>query len=487
MTGLTRKQETVRGLADALDTVSANGHVPQLRPIGAAATAAGLTRRAGEARAAADSLAARGVGAIAISVVDNAGIARVTAVPVTGLEHATRWGARLSPAYGLAAEDETFTSSPAAGGLRLMPDVAALRTTAAQPGWAWAPADLYTQDGKVSGCCQRSFTRRMTDLTALRGLEIQVGTEIGWFLGRDERGELIPAHDGPGYGLAALADLAGYAGALITALAQSGVRIGQLHPGCAPGQLELSLPPVGPVEAADLTVLARHTIRAHSASHGWRASFSPTVLPGQAGNGGHLHVSTWRGGRNLLAGGNGPNGMTADGESFAAGILAELPALTAVGAPSAASYLPPRPSQRAGADAGRGHENREAAIRFITGMTGSQPDAANIEIRCLDQAANPYLAIGSVIAAGLAGIEHRRTLPAETTGDPGTSVSQARRAGRLPQSLDEAIAALRQSEVIPAAMGPVLHDAFTAAREAESRTFQGQDPETITAAHRWRY
>jgi glutamine synthetase len=491
MTDPTRKQETGRGLADALDTASANGHIPQLRPIGAAATAAGLARRAGEARTTADSLAARGVGAIAISVVDNAGIARVTAVPVTGLEHATRWGAALSPAYGLAAEGETFTSGSAAdgpsGGLRLMPDVAALRTIAAQPGWAWAPGDQYTQDGRVSGCCQRSFTRRMTDLAALRGLEIRVGIEIGWFLGRDEHGEVIPAHDGPGYSLAALAGLVGYAGALFTALARSGVRTGQLHPGCAPGQLELSLPPAEPVEAADLTVLARHTIRAHSASHGWRASFSPAVPPAQAGNGGHLHVSTWRGGRNLLAGGNGPHGMTADGESFAAGILAELPALTAVGAPSAASYLPPRPSRWAGSGACRGRENREAAMRFITGMTGSQPDAANIEIRCLDQAANPYLAIGSVIAAGLAGMERRRRLPAETTGDPVTSVSQARRAGRLPQSLDEAVAALRQSEVIPAAMGPVLHDAFTAAREAESRAFQGQDPETIAAAHRWRY
>ena len=36
-------------------------------------------------------------------------------------------------------------------------------------------------------------------------------------------------------------------------------------------------------------------------------------------------------------------------------------------------------------------------------MTGSGPEAANVEIKCFDQAANPYLATGSVIAAGLAG------------------------------------------------------------------------------------
>ena len=136
MTDLTRQQDTVVGLASAPDGAIANGHVPQLRPIGAAVTAAALARRAGEARAAADALAARETGAIAITVVDNAGIARVTALPVAGLEHATRWGVGLSPAYGLATADETFTASATAGDLRLMPDPAAVRTVAAQPGWA---------------------------------------------------------------------------------------------------------------------------------------------------------------------------------------------------------------------------------------------------------------------------------------------------------------------------------------------------------------
>ena len=491
MNDLARQQHTVNGVAGAPDGAGADGHVPRLRPIGAAVTAAGLVRRAEDARAAAESLAVRGAAAVAITVVDNAGIARVNAVPVTGLEQATRWGVGLSPAYGVAAVDETFTASAAAGGpagdLRLMPDPAALRTVAAQPGWAWAPADQYTQDGRLSGCCQRSFARRMADLAAVGGLEVRVGSEIEWFLGRDERGEVIPAHDGPGCGLAVLAGLAGYAVGLITALAESGVRVGQFHPEYAPGQLEISLPPAGPVDAADLNVFARHVIRAHSIRHGWRASFSPAVLRGHAGNGGHLPVSIWRGGRNLLAGGKGPHGMTADGESFVAGVLAELPALTAVGAPSAASYLRLQPSHRAGAYACWGRENREAAVRFITGVTGSQPDAANFEVKCFDQAANPYLAIGSVIAAGLAGMERRLTLPPETAGDPGTHLGQGQPAGRLPQSLDEALAALRRSEVIPAAMGPVLYGAFTAVREAESQAFQGKDPETVAAAYRWRY
>ena len=57
---------------------------------------------------------------------------------------------------------------------------------------------------------------------------------------------------------------------------------------------------------------------------------------------------------------------------------------------------------------------------------------------------------------------------------------------RLPETLDQALAALRHSQVIPAAMGADLYDAFTAVRAAEAETFQGQDPAAIAAAHRWR-
>src|SRR5215469_5470168 len=61
-----------------------DGHAPLLKPIGAAVTSAGLARRAADARALAESLPGRGVGAVAITIVDNAGIARVKTVPVTG-------------------------------------------------------------------------------------------------------------------------------------------------------------------------------------------------------------------------------------------------------------------------------------------------------------------------------------------------------------------------------------------------------------------
>ncbi len=453
-----------------------------------------VERRAAEARRASDTLIAEGVRAVAITIVDNAGVARVKTVPVGLLERAARWGIGLTPAFAVFMVNDSITASDEVAGptgdLRVMPDPAAMRVLAAQPGWAWAPADQWTQEGTVFSCCQRSFARRMTEQAEQSGLDLRVGTELEWFLGRDDDAKVVAGREGPAYGLAALGSVSDYARDLLDALHRTGIAVEQFHPEYAAGQLEVSLGPTGPVDAADLNVVTRQTIRAVSARHGWQASFSPIVVPGEVGNGGHVHVSLWQNGRNLLAGGPGPHGMTETGEAFVAGVLTELPALLAVGAPSVASYLRLLPSHWAGVFACWGRENREAAVRFITGMTGSTETAANFEVKCFDESANPYLAIGCTIAAGLAGIEQALRLPPEFPDDPAAhpdSELEALGVRRLPRSLDEALTCLDGSKVIRDAMGSALYGAFVAVRRAELEAFRGTDAESVARALRWRY
>src|SRR5207249_1052653 len=138
--------------------------------------------------------------------------------------------------------------------------------------------------------------------------------------------------------------------------------------------LELSVGATDPVTAADRNVLIRQTIRAVSYSHGYDVSFAPVVVAGTVGNGGHLHFSAWSNQSNLLAGGNGPYGLTKRRESVLAGLLDRLPALTAIGAPSPASYLRLEPQRWAGPWQCWGLENREAAIRLVTGTVGEGAD-----------------------------------------------------------------------------------------------------------------
>ena len=263
-----------------------------------------------------------------------------------------------------------------------------------------------------------------------------------------------------------------------------------MHPEYAAGQFEVSVGALDPVGAADRSVLVRETIRAVALQHGLRVSFAPSVLAGGVGNGGHVHLSIWRDGRNLHAGGDGPYGLTTDAESFTAGILRELPALAAVATPSPSSYLRLVPSHWAGAYAAWGRETRETALRLVTGMVGHRDRSANLEVKAVDLAANPYLLLASLLAAGLAGLADGEHLPEEVSGDPARfDADELERRGvrRLPQSLDEATDAFTASEVLRTALGPVLHDAVVAVRRGESARTAGLEPEAVAAAYRWVY
>jgi glutamine synthetase len=227
-----------------------------------------------------------------------------------------------------------------------------------------------------------------------------------------------------------------------------------------------------------------------SRRHGLRVSFAPEYLADSVGNGGHLHLSCWRGGVNLHAGGEGPYGMTAAAESFTAGVLARLPALTAVTAPSPASYLRLKPSRWAGVFTAWGRETREAALRVVTGTTGRRDQDANLEVKPVDLAANPYLALGCVVAAGLDGITEALLLPREITGDParfGAEEAASLGVRRLPVSLPGAVEEFRSDPVLRAALGPVLADAVSAVRLGEAAAADGLDDAGVAAAYRWKY
>jgi glutamine synthetase len=431
-----------------------------------------------EARLTAARLSGEGVVAVALTYVDNAGIARVKGVPLRRLADAAVEGIGMSPVFDVFLVDDATTTSRYLGGpdgdLRLFPALERAVPLPAQPGWAFAPADRFRQDGTPHPACQRRFAAEMTARAAERGITFRAAFETEWIVQRAEDGS-YPT-EGPAYGLHRLTDLSDYLRDLLLALEACGLSVQQLHPEYAPGQFEVSVAATDPVAAADEAVLVRATIRAVSAQHGLRASFAPAFAPGGVGNGGHLHLSAWREGRNLLA------RPEADGEAFLAGVLAELPALLALGAPGVASYLRLVPSHWAGAYHCWGVENREAALRLIQG-----PDAAaNAEVKCFDQAANPYLAVGGVIAAGLAGIDARAVLPAPVQGDPAL-LPEPRQPRRLPTDLDQALTAFRASTVLRDALGEVLFEAVAAVRAAEQAALGGRPAEDVIAATRWRY
>lgn len=440
------------------------------------------------ARAVAARLTAAGVRAVALTWVDNAGVTRAKAVPVDRLPAAAAWGVGMSPVHDVFLVDDSITSGRHVGGpvgdLRLHPDVEAVTVLAAQPGWAWAPVDRWTQDGDPYPADQRTFARRMVARARDAGVELRMAFEIEWYLGGPDG---APATTGPAYGMTPLVTLSDYGRDLLDALAAQGVTVEQFHPEYAPSQLEVSVAPADPVGAADRVVLVRETIRAVAGRHGLRASFAPVPFAGTVGNGMHLHFSATSPGEGpLFAGGRGPHGLTARGESVLAGVLHRLPALVGLAAPSVSSQLRRVPQRWAGAYQCWGRENREAALRFVTGAAGSRGTAANAELKCVDAAANPYLVVGAVCLVAAESVDKGLKLPAEIRVDPAT-LAPAERPPLLPETAADAVGRLLADDGLAAALGEELLDAHTAVHRAEAELFADSGAEQVAEAVRWRY
>jgi glutamine synthetase len=434
--------------------------------------------------------------------VDPAGVTLVKSIPVARFDEVARFGVGLSPVFSVFLVDDQITSSPQIGGptgdTRLVPDPDAVTPLAASPGWALAPADQRGQEGEPYPACTRTFARSMLERLSDRGLELRGGYEVEFFLGRRLPAEgggpepdPIPAHPGPAYSAIALAEVEPFATSLLRALEEQGTGVMQFHPEYSTGQLELSIPHTSGISIADTNLVVRQTIRGVARAHGMAASFAPVVWAGLVGNGAHIHLSLWdRRGRNLYDGGRGPDGMTRQAEAFTAGVLEAMPALTAITAPSVVSYQRLQPHRWSGPWACWGRENREAALRFVTGMVGDRAQAANLEVKAIDAAANPYLALGAIVAAGIDGLERELTLPAPVLDDPASLTAAKRRSlgiRQLPSSLRAAIGEVEGSTLLRRAMGDVLFDAFLATRRAERDAYQDMDPQDAVRAHRWRY
>lgn len=434
-----------------------------------------------------------GVVGVALTFVDNSGITRVKSVPLAKLPAAAAWGVGMSPVFDAFRLDDMIMSGSYAGSpvgdLRLHPDLDRLTVLAGQPGWAWAPVDRYDQEGQPHPQCSRLLAGRMVEAAADLGLTVSLAFEVEWAVSVGDGDDFVAACQGPAYGMARIGELSDYSVDVLAALAAQGISVDQFHPEYGAGQLEISVSAQSPVDAADTFVLVRETIRAVSLRHGLRVSFSPKVLVDGVGNGAHVHLSLWSDDANLMTGGDSGFGLSETAASFIAGILDRLPALLAVGAPSVASYLRLIPAHWAGAFACWGLENREAALRLVTGPVGNRNSSANLEVKCLDASANPYLVVAGLLAAGLAGLAERAGLPEPVTIDPATVSPQERAAAGINPlpTLAEAVAAFEQEPALRTAFGTELATTIAELRRYELELFAESSPEEIAALTRWKH
>ncbi|HVV10070.1 glutamine synthetase family protein [Amycolatopsis sp.] len=444
------------------------------------------------ASAAAKDLAVAGVTGVELAWADNNGIPRSRIVPIKGLGPAANHGVGVTSLFAVFDTHDAITyghsglSTPS-GDVRLIPVVERLRRLSGQRTLAWAPARQVAPDGSPWPYCQRSVLERQVAEAAQQGYELRAGYELEFAVAPAGSPDITsaPGHRGPAYSPHALIELDEFVAALLHDFEANGLAINQLHAEYGPAQVELSLQATDPVSAADDQLLARQTIHAAARTHGLRVSFAPVVSAEAVGNGWHLHTSLWRKGRNLLAGLPGSAGA-----GYLAGLLRDLPALTAITAPSVPSTMRLRPGYFASAYVFWGVENREAPLRYVPDTELLGADHANVELKPSDASANPYLALAAVLASGVAGMADELTLPAPIAEDPGTWTEERRAAAgvqRLPSTPAEQDAALVASPRISAVLGHDLLGAFRAARESDLKWAAERGTDEIVAEHLWRY
>ena len=349
----------------------------------------------------------------------------------------------------------------------LVPDWSTLHILPYGPTHASVVSDMF-KDGSPWSLCRRGFLKQAIATGKKAGLEIKAAFENEFYLLKSTSDDIAPTDNtvfastlGMDVNRLVIDDIA-------ECLIAQKIQVERYYPESGPGQQEISICYTDALQAADRQVSFRETVRGVALNHGLTASFMPKIFVDKAGSGCHLHLSLWEGEQNIVPDSDGIGGVSKTARSFIAGILEHLPALMALTTPSVNSYRRIRPHFWSGAFRAWGLDNREAAVRVPSNF--GLPSPTHFELKTVDASANPYLALGSVIVAGLDGINRGLDVGEPVAVDPG-NMSQAEREARgidaLPSSLAEAIAHFNNNDVLKNALGSELAQAFIAVRQAE--------------------
>jgi len=412
---------------------------------------------------------------------DNANVIRGKAVHINRLDSYLKHGVGISAAQ--QAVPVMFDVPAPASGLgpvgeiRLVPARETLVVLPYAPGHAHFIGDMVA-NGHPWDCCPRHFLKRMIAEAEQENLAIMAAFENEFYLLQTNTDQVVPADRTLFASTLSMELQRQVIDAISDALVGQGIVVEQYYPESGPGQQEISMLYTDALGAADQQIRFRETVRSVARHHQLRASFVPKLFADQAGSGCHLHISLWRDAKNVVYDPGNTGRLSSVANNFMAGILHHLPALMALSTPSTNSYRRIRPHCWSGAFRCWGFDNREAAIRVPT--FPELPSPTHFELKTVDASANPYLALGATIAAGLDGVRRNLELAKPVDVDPGNmaeSELRARGIDLLPQSLGAALEHLRNNEILLNALGPNLAKAFIAVRQMEWETMKEWDLE----------
>ena len=381
-----------------------------------------------------------GIEFLLVQFVDITGAAKVKMVPVSSLDDAVTEGAGFAGAavWGLG-------QGPHSHDMLARIDLDSYARLAWQPNTVRFASDLFV-DGESYPYCARTNLKRVLDAAKKKGYVFNVGMEPEHFLvSRNADGSIRPWDPDnvdslakPCYDFRSMAPAMAYLQDLTQALNALGWGVYQCDHEDANGQYEVNFDYADALTSSDRIIFFKMATSQLAKKYGAIATHMPKPFADRTGSGLHVHyhLADAKTGKNLFVDTKDTRGLGCSklAYHFIGGILHHARALCAVASPTVNCYKR--------LQLGSGLYSSRSGFTWTPAFITYGDNNRTQMIR----------------TAGLDGIE-RKLEP----GEPNLgnmyerSLEDIRKAGIgiLPQSLTEAIEALRQDEVIQSALGPI--------------------------------
>ncbi|MBT2581983.1 type I glutamate--ammonia ligase [Planococcus sp. ISL-109] len=341
--------------------------------------------------------------------------------------------------------------------------------------------DIYNADGTpFAGDPRTNLKRVLKEMEEHGFTHFNLGPEPEFFLFKlDDRGEpSLELNDHGGYFDLAPMDLGENCRRdIVLELEEMGFEIEASHHEVAPGQHEIDFKYADAIKACDDIQTFKLVVKTIARKHGLHATFMPKPLFGVNGSGMHMNVSLFKGDVNAFLDEDGDMKLSKTAYQFMAGIIEHAKGFTAVTNPTVNSYKRLVPGYEAPCYIAWSGQNRSPLVR----IPASRGLSTRVEVRSVDPAANPYLAMAVLLGAGLDGIKRDLTPPkAVDRNIYAMNRKERKEVGieDLPGSLSAALDELQNDEVMTKALGSHILNNFVEAKEIEWDMFR-------TSVHPW--
>ncbi|MCF6137205.1 type I glutamate--ammonia ligase [Pseudalkalibacillus berkeleyi] len=337
--------------------------------------------------------------------------------------------------------------------------------------------DIYNPDmTPFEGDPRANLKRILKEMEDLGFTDFNIGPEPEFFLFKnDEKGEpTLELNDKGGYFDLAPTDLGENCRRdIVLELEDMGFEIEASHHEVAPGQHEIDFKYADAITTCDNIQTFKLAVKTIARKHGLHATFMPKPLFGVNGSGMHANMSLFKGKDNAFYDENTDSKLSETAMQFLAGIIKHAEAFTAITNPTVNSYKRLVPGYEAPCYVAWSMQNRSPLIR----IPASRGVSTRIEVRSVDPAANPYLAMAAMLAAGLDGIKNKMEAPKPIDRNIyAMDKPEREEAGirDLPATLKDALEIFKKNETMTKALGDHATEHFIELKEIEWDMFRTQ-------------